>query len=68
MNSLELWGGYECTVNRVGDEWYDQTLRSGHHDRIEDLHLLSDLGMRAVRYPALWERISPDDPHQRDFR
>jgi dTDP-4-dehydrorhamnose reductase len=68
MNSLELWGGYECTVNRVGDQWFDQTQRSGHHDRIEDLHLLSDLGMQAVRYPALWERISPDDPDQRDFR
>jgi dTDP-4-dehydrorhamnose reductase len=68
MNSLQLWGGYECTVNRVGNEWYDQTQRSGHHDRIEDLHLLSDLGMRSVRYPALWERISPDDPERRDFR
>lgn len=68
MHSLELWGGYECTVNRVGDEWYDQTQRSGHEERLEDLHLISDLGMRSVRYPALWERISPDDPNQRDFR
>ncbi|HEX9954393.1 MAG TPA: family 1 glycosylhydrolase, partial [Allosphingosinicella sp.] len=67
MNSLELWGGYECTVNRVGDEWFDQTLKSGHQDRIEDLELLADLGMKSVRYPALWERISPDDAEARDF-
>ncbi|MDP9413128.1 MAG: family 1 glycosylhydrolase [Pseudomonadota bacterium] len=68
MNSLELWGGYECTVNRVGDEWFDQTPRSGHEDRIEDLQLFADLGMRSLRYAALWERISPEDPGLRDFR
>ncbi len=68
MNSLELWGGYECTVNRVGDEWFDQTPRSGHEDRIEDLQLFADLGIRSLRYPALWERISPDRPDRWDFR
>jgi dTDP-4-dehydrorhamnose reductase len=68
MKSLELWGGYECTVNRVGDEWFDQTLRSGHEERLDDLQLIAKLGMRSVRYPALWERISPDAPDQRDFR
>ncbi|HEX9953990.1 MAG TPA: family 1 glycosylhydrolase, partial [Allosphingosinicella sp.] len=36
--------------------------------RIEDLALLADLGMKSIRYPALWERISPDDPEARDFR
>ncbi len=58
MDSLELWGGYECTVNRVGDEWFDQTPRSGHEDRIEDLQLFAGPGMRSLRYPALWERGS----------
>jgi dTDP-4-dehydrorhamnose reductase len=64
---LELWGGYECTVNRVGDQWFDQTPWSGHQDRIEDLRLFADLGIRSLRYPALWERISPEDPAIRDF-
>ena len=68
MDSLELWGGYECTVNRVGDQWFDQTPRSGHEERIEDLQLFADLGMRSLRYPALWERISPRHPEARDFR
>ncbi len=68
MNSLELWGGYECTVNRVKDSWFDQTPRSGHEDRIEDLALFAALGIRSLRYPALWERISPDSPEKRDFR
>ena len=64
---LELWGGSECTVNRVGDQWFDQTHWSGHQDRIEDLTLFADLGIRSLRYPALWERIAPEHPAQRDF-
>jgi dTDP-4-dehydrorhamnose reductase len=66
--AMELWGGHECTVNRVGDRWFDQTVRSGHEDRPEDLALFADLGIRKLRYPALWERISPANPEQRDFR
>jgi dTDP-4-dehydrorhamnose reductase len=65
---LELWGGYECTVNRVGDSWHDQTPRTGHEHRIGDLALFADLGLRSLRYPALWERISPHHPEERDFR
>ena len=66
--TLELWGGYECTVNRVGDAWYDQTPRSGHEHRLDDLALFASLGMTSLRYPALWERISPQRADQRDFR
>lgn len=64
---LELWGGYECTVNRVRDQWYDQTLCSGHQHRLEDLRLFAELGLKALRYPALWERMAPDHPAQCDF-
>jgi dTDP-4-dehydrorhamnose reductase len=67
MTKLELWGGYECTVNRVGDRFFDQTIRSGHQHRIEDLALFAELGMTSLRYPALWERISPHVPDERDF-
>jgi len=53
---LEVWGGIECTVNRVGDDWRDQTRLSGHHARIEDLDRIGALGIRTLRYPILWER------------
>lgn len=67
-NGLELWGGYECTVNRVGDSWFDQTPRSGHEHRIEDLELFAGLGIRSLRYPVLWERTAPISPDVMDFR
>lgn len=65
---LELWGGSECTVNRVGDRYVDQTVRNGHDARIEDLDLFASLGITAIRYPVLWERIAPDDPDACDWR
>src|SRR3954471_13872921 len=55
----ELWGGVECTVNRVGTRYFDQLERSGHLDRPEDLERIAGLGIRALRYPVLWERTAP---------
>jgi dTDP-4-dehydrorhamnose reductase len=64
---LELWGGHECTVNRVGDRFLDQTVRSGHQHRIEDLARFAEIGFKALRYPVLWERVSPDRPDVCDW-
>jgi dTDP-4-dehydrorhamnose reductase len=58
---LELWAGPECTVNRVGDRYLDQLARSGHDRRLDDLDRIAELGVRAVRYPVLWERAARDD-------
>jgi dTDP-4-dehydrorhamnose reductase len=60
LSPLELWGGVECTVNRVGDEYRDQLAFSGHAEREADLERFAQLGIRAIRYPVLWERIAPD--------
>jgi dTDP-4-dehydrorhamnose reductase len=57
--SLELWGGVECTVNRVGDQYFNQLARSGHAERVEDLSRFASLGILAIRYPVLWELTAP---------
>ncbi len=64
---LELWGGVECTVNRVGDRYRDQMRLSGHHDRAEDLSRVAALGIRTLRFPVIWERVSPDRPDAHDW-
>lgn len=64
MGDIELWAGPECTVNRVGDQFVDQFQRCGHDHRLEDIDRFADLGIRAIRYPILWERIAPDRPDQ----
>lgn len=67
MGRIERWCGVECTVNRVGDQFHDQLHRSGHHHRIADLDAIADIGFDAIRYPLLWERVSPDTPDVADW-
>jgi dTDP-4-dehydrorhamnose reductase len=62
MLPLEMWGGVECTVNRVHDDWHDQLRASGHDVRIDDLERFAQLGLRRLRYPALWESTAPQAP------
>ncbi|RXF71691.1 family 1 glycosylhydrolase [Arcticibacter tournemirensis] len=57
---MELWGGIECTINRVGNLYLDQLDYSGHYNRTEDLELFADLGISKIRYPVLWEKHLPE--------
>jgi len=59
-NRPEVWAGVECTVNRVGDRYHDQFARTEHDRRLGDIDRLATLGIRAVRYPVLWERHEAD--------
>ncbi|MEO5968509.1 MAG: family 1 glycosylhydrolase, partial [Bdellovibrionia bacterium] len=67
VNTLQLWGGVECTVNRVQDTYFDQLKSSGHDNRIEDLNAFSEIGLRTLRYPFLWERIAPEGLAKADW-
>jgi dTDP-4-dehydrorhamnose reductase len=64
MKPLELWGGVECTISRVGDEYRDQVIETGHHARLDDIDAMVELGIKAVRYPILWEWASPQSPSE----
>jgi dTDP-4-dehydrorhamnose reductase len=61
---LELWGGIECTVNRVHDRIVDQLDLSGHAARADDIDRIAALGIRTLRYPLLWERCAPRRPDE----
>jgi dTDP-4-dehydrorhamnose reductase len=64
---LDLWGGVECTIVRLGDDYRDQRAETGHLQRFEDIDLIAGLDIRTVRYPILWEAIAPDRPDRFDF-
>lgn len=57
---LQLWGGIECTVNRTGDSYIDQLELTGHAERDGDIDMVASLGIRTMRYPVLWERVTAD--------
>ena len=41
---------------RVGSGYSDQIERTGHDRRPDDIDRFAALGLRALRYPVLWER------------
>ena len=49
---LELWGGVECTVVRIGDEYPRPVRRHRPLRRASsDLDAIAELGIKALRYP-----------------
>jgi dTDP-4-dehydrorhamnose reductase len=67
FSPLALWGGLEGTVNRVADQYFSQLEQNGHAGRFGDLERFASLGIRALRYPVLWERTAPDGPATADW-
>lgn len=67
LDRVEVWAGVECTVNRVGDEYFNQLDRNGHGTRLEDLDLFAELGVRSLRYPVLWEVVAPNGLENADW-
>jgi dTDP-4-dehydrorhamnose reductase len=67
MPALQLWGGLECTVVRLGDRFRDQCVATGHRDRIHDLDRIAELGIKTLRYPILWETVAPDSPDEAEW-
>lgn len=59
----ELWGGMECTINRIGNTYRDQLFETGYYSRPDNLELLKSLNLKALRYPILWERYEPSSQH-----
>ncbi|HEX8175532.1 MAG TPA: family 1 glycosylhydrolase [Pyrinomonadaceae bacterium] len=66
-SSLELWAGVECSITRVRDRFYDQLERQGHYARGSDLEEFARLGIRALRYPVLWEKTAPGSIEDADW-
>ena len=64
---LALWGGLECTVNRVRDNYFSQMERNGHVGRLQDIERFASLGIKAIRYPVLWECVAPDRIEDADW-
>src|SRR3954466_15158820 len=53
VEPIELWGGLECTVVRIRDEFRNQITDTGHHHRPADLDAIAALGIQTLRYPVV---------------
>ncbi len=55
----EIWGGIECTINRVGDAYFDQLEYANFYQQ-PPTDAIIDLGIKKLRFPVLWEKHQPD--------
>ncbi len=67
LDPLEVWAGLECTVNRVGDQYFSQFETNGHWLRDDDLTMVAGLGIKKMRDPILWETVAPNSIEECDF-
>jgi dTDP-4-dehydrorhamnose reductase len=66
---VEVWASPEPTFARIApDRWRDQLYETGHDIRDGDVDRIADLGVRATRYPVLWERVAPRHPRERNYQ
>jgi len=65
---VEVWASPEATVARIdAGRSRDQLCETGHQSRESDIARIARLGVRATRYPVLWEKVAPDHPDARDY-
>jgi dTDP-4-dehydrorhamnose reductase len=55
----EIWGGIECTINRVGDKFSDQLSFTQCYESDSFIDGITQLGIKAIRFPVLWEKHEP---------
>src|SRR5688500_16515964 len=64
--NTEVWGGIECTINRVGDAYLDQLQYANFYENPQVQYIIN-LGIRKLRFPILWERHQPERDQDPDF-
>lgn len=53
---VQLWGGVECTINRVRETFFDQLAWSKHRTNMaHDLEQIVELGIHTLRTALHWE-------------
>lgn len=58
QKTVEIWGGIEYSVARVNNRFTDQLKKSGYDKRPDYIRLFADLGIKTIRFPILWEKVS----------
>jgi dTDP-4-dehydrorhamnose reductase len=67
MDDVEIWAGHECSIARIGDAFRSEGAETGHDWRDDDIARIAQLGVRTIRYPALWESVAPRHPDDQSW-
>lgn len=65
---MEVWGGIECSINRVGEAYFDQLEYDRIYNRPDLMGQITSLGIKTLRFPVLWEANWPDQSLPPDWK
>ncbi|MEO7121212.1 MAG: family 1 glycosylhydrolase [Ginsengibacter sp.] len=66
--TIPLWGGIECTINRIDDDFHDQLEMGNYYSDPAKLQAIIDLGIQTLRFPILWEKHQPQLDREIDWK
>ncbi|SMC87741.1 family 1 glycosylhydrolase [Pedobacter africanus] len=64
---MEVWGGIECSINRIDKSYFDQLEYNDLYSRPEMLDEVIKLGIKTIRFPVLWEKNWPNPGEAPDW-
>ena len=59
---LEIWGGIECSYNRVQNNYMDQLNLSGHYEREDDISRFAQLVVMAPLHSGSYRSFAQRSP------
>lgn len=68
LSPVEIWGGIECSVNRIKDVFYDQLEFGEYYGCESKTEAILSLGLKTLRFPILWEKHMPLADTEPDWR
>src|SRR5205809_5751195 len=57
--AIPIWGGIECTINRLQNRFYDQLEMTGFYENPDQINSILKTGVQTLRFPVLWEKHQP---------
>lgn len=56
---MAVWGGIECTINRLHDCYYDQLEMNNFYSSDAAIAAIGACNIKTLRFPILWEKHQP---------
>jgi dTDP-4-dehydrorhamnose reductase len=57
--AIPVWGGIECTINRLEDRFFDQLEMNDFYASQTAIEAIASCGIKTFRFPVLWEKHEP---------
>ncbi|HSN61011.1 MAG TPA: hypothetical protein VLR49_08755, partial [Ferruginibacter sp.] len=65
--AIPVWGGLECTINRLENTFHDQFEMNDFYSYPDLVTAINTCGIKTLRFPVLWEKHQPSNDTEIDW-